>query len=173
MTKTYGNDTFGALSDKCLSKIKVSNAKRQDGLQLNLELVRSKVYLHNGFYLRYTSSYCIAKNLKRNPLTQKCASAEESVAKRRRSALLPFSFTESCLFCGEMCSLRPHPRNPSRWKRSILSRTVDHGEGNKKFQRYHTAGMCSCTSDDGNLSLLLPGLQNLGFEKSTKNSCDI
>ena len=133
MTKTYGNDTFGALSDKCLSKIKVSNAKRQDGLQLNLELVRSKVYLHNGFYLRYTSSYCIAKNLKRNPLTQKCASAEESVAKRRRSALLPFSFTESCLFCGEMCSLRPDPRNPSRWRKYILCRTADRGKGNKSF----------------------------------------
>ena len=32
--------------------------------------------------------------------------------------------------------------------------------------------MCFSINDDKNLSLNLPGLQNLGFEKSSKNSCD-
>ena len=60
------NDTFAELSDQRLSKIKDSSAKRQDGLQLNLEPVQSKLYLHNGCYLYYIPSYHIAKYLKRN-----------------------------------------------------------------------------------------------------------
>ena len=51
--------------------------------------------------------YHIAKYLKQNPPTQKCSSVEEQVAKWRWSTLLPFNFKENCLFCGEMCSLRP------------------------------------------------------------------
>ena len=133
-------DTFVELSDQRLSKIKDSSAKRQDGLRLNLEPVQSKLYSHNGCYLHYTSSYHIAKYLKRNPPTQKCSSVEEPVAKRRQSTLLPFNFKGNFLFCGEMCSLRPNPRNPSRWKKSILCRTADRGMG-KNFARMSTAGM--------------------------------
>ena len=48
------NDTFVKLLDQCLSKIKDSSAKRQDGLQLNLESVQSKLYSYNGCYLHYT-----------------------------------------------------------------------------------------------------------------------
>ena len=36
-----------------------------------------------------------------------------------------------------------------------------------------TAGMSFCINDDKNLSLFLSVLQNLGFEKSTKKSCDL
>ena len=32
--------------------------------------------------------------------------------------------------------------------------------------------MCFCINDDKNLTLNLSGLQNLGFEKSSKKSCD-
>ena len=127
------HDTFVELSDQRLSKIKDSSAKIQDGLRLNLEPVQSKLYSHNGCYLHYKSSYHIAKNLKRNPPTQKCYSVEEPVAKRRRSTLLPFNFKENCLFCEEMCSSRPDPRIPSRWKESILCRTTDRDKGKKRF----------------------------------------
>ena len=68
-----------------------------------------------------------------------------------------------------MCSLRPDPRNPSRWKKSILCRTVDR----VKEKKIHTAGAHTCINNDKNLSLFLPGLQNLGFENSTKNSFDL
>ena len=105
-------DTFVELSDQRLSKIKDSSAKRQDGLRLNLEPVQSKLYSQNDCYLHYTSSYHNEKYLKRNPPTQKCSSVEKPVAKRRQSTLLPFNFKKNCLFCGEMCSLRPDPRNP-------------------------------------------------------------
>ena len=71
------HDTFVELSDQRLSKIKDSSAKRQDGLRLNLEPVQFKLYSHNGCYLHYTSSYNIAKYLKRNPPTQKCSSVED------------------------------------------------------------------------------------------------
>ena len=56
------NETFVVeLSDQRLSKIKDSSAIRQDGLQLNLEPVQSKLYSQNGRYLNCTSSYHIAK----------------------------------------------------------------------------------------------------------------
>ena len=48
------NDTFVKLSNQILSKIKDSSAKRQDGLQLNLALVQSKLNSHNSCYLHYT-----------------------------------------------------------------------------------------------------------------------
>ena len=124
---------FIALLDQRLRKIKGSSAKRQDGLRINLELVQSKLYLHNDCHLHYTSSYHIAKYLKRNPPTQKCSSVEELVAKRRGSTLLPFNFKENCFFCGEICSLRPDPCNPSRWKKLILCRIEDRGKGEKSF----------------------------------------
>ena len=100
-------------------------------MRINLEPVQFKLYSQNGCYLHYTSSYDIAKYLKQNPPTQKYSSAEEPVANLRRSTLLPFDFKENCLFCGEMCSLRPDPCNPLRWKNSILSRTADRGKGKK------------------------------------------
>ena len=108
------HETFVELSDLPLSKIKDSSAKRLDRLWLNLETVQSKLYSHNSCYLHYTSSYQIAKYLKQNPPIQKCSSVEESVARQKRSTLLPFNFKENCLFCREMCSLRLDPRNPSR-----------------------------------------------------------
>ena len=89
------NDTFVELSDQRLSKIKDSSAKRQDGLQLNLEPVQSKLYSHNGCYLYYIPSYHIAKYLKRNRLNQKRVSVVEPVAKPRPPTLLPFSFKEN------------------------------------------------------------------------------
>ena len=64
------NDTFAELSDQRLCKIKDPSAKRQDGLQLNLEPVQSKLHSHNGCYLYYTSPYHIAKCLKQNPPTK-------------------------------------------------------------------------------------------------------
>ena len=121
------NDTFVKLSDQNFSKIKDSSAKRQDGLQLNLEPVQSKLYSHNGCYLHYTSSYHIAKYLKQNPPTQKFVIVQEPVAKQRRSTLLPFNFEANCLFREEMCSLRPDPCNPSR---CILCRTAHRSRGN-------------------------------------------
>ena len=106
-------------------------AKTQDGLQLSLEPVQSKQYSQNGCYLHYTSSYHIAKYLKRNPPTQKCASVQEPVAKQRRPAVLPSSLKANNLFREEMCFLRPDPCNPSRWKTCILCRTADRGKGIK------------------------------------------
>ena len=107
------------------------SAKRQNGLQLNLEPVQSKLYSHNGCYLHYTFTFHIAKYLKRNLPTQKCASVEEPPAKQRQSTLLPCNLKENWLFCREMCSLRPHLRNAWRWKKSILCRTPDRGKGKK------------------------------------------
>ena len=169
------NDTFVKLSDQCLSKIKDSSAKRQDGLQLNLESVQSKLYSYNGCYLHYTIFIFIphSKILEAKSNYPKVCQCRKTSGQTKAMNTATFQLQRKLLALWEMCSLRPHPRNSSRWRKSILSRTVDRGEENKKFQRHHTAGMCSCTSDDGNLSLLLSGLQNLGFEKSTKNSCDI
>ena len=47
------------------------------------------------------------------------------------------------------------------------------GQREKKFQGCHIADMSFYINDDENLSLILSGLQNLGFLKSTKNSCDL
>ena len=55
------NDIYVELVDQRLSQIKDSSAKRQDGLQLNMEPVQSKLYSHNGCYLHATSSYHISK----------------------------------------------------------------------------------------------------------------
>ena len=129
------NDNFVKfLSDQLLSKTEGSGTKRQDRLQLNLALVQSKLYSNNSCYLSFTSSCRVAEYLKRIPPTQKCASVEKPVVKRRWPTLLPFNFKESCVFCGEMCSLRPDLRNPSRWKKSILCRTADRGKGQKIFK---------------------------------------
>ena len=75
------NDTFVELSDQRLSKIKDPRARRQDGLQLNLGPVQSKLYSHSGCYLHDTSPYHIAKYLKQNLPSKICASVEERVAK--------------------------------------------------------------------------------------------
>ena len=128
------HDTFVELLDQRLSKIKDSSAKRQDGLRLNLEPVQSKLYSHNGCYLHYTSSYHIAKYLKRNPPTQKSSSVEEPVAKRRRSTLLPFNFKETAcsvekLVLGDQI-LAIHQEG----KKSILCRTADQGKGKKNLK---------------------------------------
>ena len=135
MCSVERNDTFvNLLSDQLLSKIEGSDARRRDRLQLNLALVQSKLYSNNSCYLPYTSSCLVAEYLKRISPTQKGASLEKPVVKQRWSTLLPFNFKESCVFCGEMCSLRPDLRNPSRWKTSILCRTADRGKVEKIFK---------------------------------------
>ena len=79
-----------------------------------------------------------------------------------------FQFQKNYLFCGETCSLRPDPRNPWRWKKCILGRTANLGK-REKVSRMWYCSICLCVNDDENLSLILPVLQNLDFEKSTKN----
>ena len=116
---------------KLLLNCRNSDCKETDGLRLNLEPVQSKLYSQNGCFLHYASSNHIGKYLKQNPPTQKYANVEEPVAKRSRSTLLTFNSKESCLFCGEMCSLRPDFRNPWWWRKIILRRTADLGKRKK------------------------------------------
>ena len=111
--------------------------------------------------LNYWTSVKIKySSAKRNPAAQKWASAEE---------LLFFNFKENCVFCGEMCHLRPDPFFPLKWKKSILCQTVNSGKA-KKLSRMSYCSLCFFVIDDGNLSWILSGIQNLTL---TKNSCDL
>ena len=126
------NDTFVKLPDQRSSKIKDSSVKRQDGLQLNLEPLQYKLYSHNGCYLHYTSSSCIAKYLKRLPSTQKCANIYTSgQTKATKIATFQFHRKQLLALCGEMCSLTPDLRNPSSCEKSILCRSAGRSKGKK------------------------------------------
>ena len=43
--------------------------------------------------------------------------------------LSSFVFKLHCIFCGETCSLKSDPRNPSRWRAAYLCKTASRGTG--------------------------------------------
>ena len=44
-----------------------------------------------------------------------------------RSELSSFAFKLHCIFCGETCSLKSDPHNPSRWRAAYLCKTASRG----------------------------------------------
>ena len=106
-----------------------------DRLELNPDL---KLFTHRNCVTSYTSSFNISRVLKRQTASTSTSPASTSPtsqpAKRLRTqAVAGFSFKEHCLFCGQICELKPNPKNPKYWKKAFLCRTADR-PGKRQFK---------------------------------------
>jgi len=79
-------------------------------------------FCHKSCVSSYTSKQHISRVLKRKGDAATCSHI--SPKKKRRSSMPDFDFRKHCLFCGNDCILEKDPRNPKRWRRAYLCRTV-------------------------------------------------
>ena len=90
---------------------------------------------HHYCYLYHTSKDHVQRHLKRTAKYSVDAINSSSSRKSRHSTSKPFDFNLQCVFC-EPFSIKPDPKNPSRWKKNkgTLCRTADRGKGNLYFR---------------------------------------
>ena len=117
-----------------IQTIIASSKRRLDDLHGDLESrlltdEHFEVLCHRDCVSTYTSKSHIKRHLSK---LRASISEEESCAGKRlcRSASPLFNFSQHCLFCGEEC-LDVDPKHPDRWRRVVLCRTADRGEGRK------------------------------------------
>ena len=60
------------------------------------------------------SIYTSKDHIKRTSKERQCSSSETTVKRRRRSETQEFDWKRRCLFCGEMCPVKPDPKHPDR-----------------------------------------------------------
>ena len=123
-----GKELSSAGPDR-IRKIIESSKSRQDNIHINLEKAlcdneKFTINCHRNCVSSYTSSCHIIRHLKRVGATS--SFNDPLLMKRpRRSGENLFDFRENCLFCGEKCDINPDPRNPNRWRKTLLCRTAD------------------------------------------------
>ena len=66
---------------------------------------------HRNCVSTYTSKDHIKTTLSKE---RQCSSSETTVKRRRRSETQEFDWKRRCLFCGEMCPVKPDPKHPDR-----------------------------------------------------------
>ena len=87
------------------------------------------------FYQQVPQKLCFLMHIK-NPHTVPGGWSKTKVKKRTFTSeeIMPFRvificFKLHCILCGETCSLKSDPRNPSRWRAAYLCKTASRGTG--------------------------------------------
>ena len=97
---------------------------------------------------------CFLIHLK-NPHTVPGGWSKTKVKKRTSTSeeimpfrVISFVFKLHCIFCGETCSLKSDPCNPSRWQAAYLQIGLGVTLGKKSLvQHFHDLGIC-CSYDE-------------------------
>ena len=132
-----------------ISSIIYASKCRQDNKHVYLEktLLIDKdfsISCHRDCVSTYTSPCHINRHLKRSGISP--ATSKVPVKHTRRSDVEVFNFREKCFYCGEICTLKPDPKNPKRWQKALLCRTVDR-PGKATFKET-ILSVCEARDDD-------------------------
>ena len=100
--------------------IKTASKKRKDGLYAKIS-DNETINTHESCVKSYTSKEHIRQYLKRKENDD----SESPQPKKTRNSVSAFNFKVHCLFCGDICEMKPNKKNPSRWQPAYLVRTVD------------------------------------------------
>lgn len=103
----------------------------------------AKVCCHRSCVSTYTSKTHIERLKKRK--SKQGTSREPERKRTRQSEENVFCFKKDCLFCGGFCEERD-PKNPSRWRRYSIVRTVDRPH-QKQFKDV-IMGVCEMRNDE-------------------------
>ena len=92
-----------------------------------------RIWCHKNCVCSYVSPQRLNRHLKRQGNE---TNTKLDVPKRqRRSDISSLRVLEHCLYCGLQCSIEPDLKNPARWRRAVLCRTADRGNGSKTFKQ--------------------------------------
>ena len=124
---------------------------RHDGLHLDLERqLQSDTHInikcHKNCVSSYTSKSHIQRHLKRTHVQSNPCESTFPTKRFRRSDTPSFDFKEHCFFCGDVCELKRHGKNPSRRRRAVLCRTAD--RGNQNTFKQNVLRVCDSRHDD-------------------------
>ena len=59
-----------------------------------------------------------------------------------------FDFQMHCLFCGETCNLEKDPKNPGRWRKAYLCRTVGDTSAGESDMKQEILNVCQTRHDE-------------------------
>ena len=124
---------------------------RHDGLHLDLERqlqsdIDINIKCHKNCVSSYTSNSHIQRHLKRTHVQSNPCESTVPTKRSRRSDTPSFDFKEHCFFCGDVCELKGHGKNPSRRRRAVLCRTAD--RGNQNTFKHNVLRVCDSRHDD-------------------------
>ena len=138
MTSEYffecGNQSENLITSGATRIRSIITASHQQGDNLHEEL---QVHLDEDLtftikcHKSCVSSYPSRAHIQRHVVGVKRRLEREPPPLKRlcRSELSSFVSKLPCIFCGETCSLKSDPRNPSRWWAAYLCKTASHGIG--------------------------------------------
>lgn len=125
-----GNEKYVTAGPVRIQTIIACSKQYDDGLCVQLEEELSEnsqltIQTHRNCVSTYTSKTHIKRALKRKGDLDPIPSTSSSPKRRRRSDTPGFNFQEHCLFCGEICNLQKDPKNPGRWRKTYLCRSLN------------------------------------------------
>ena len=135
----HSNRPLSSAGADRIRKIINSSNQRCDQLHIGLQSQLDEnpnltIACHRSCVSSYTSFLHIQRYLKRHRVSETSCSEVPTIKHLCRSELLPFNFSEHCIFGGKICVLHKGPKNPSRWGKAVLCRASDRGPSNKRFK---------------------------------------
>lgn len=119
-----GSNTPKLLNSSRIESFCEASQKRNDGLSEKLDDNATSFMCHSNCISTYTSKQHIYRHLRKRTREDASLAVPSTSTKRLRSSC-DFNFLKQCIFCGAECKLERPRKNPNRWRKAYLCRTVD------------------------------------------------